>query len=207
MPFYPFWGEGSPTKIDYRKKRVPTCSNLSTGGPRPYLLACFVRFGGPNNPVFLLVFPASRLSRFVRSGGSFKRNTLTCGKPLGVPLRWLPGPEQPNVEFKDAQSPFASPKNLDFGSQNCGISPHVVLPCWLLFKPHLSTRYPSAQSKAQTHVSQSTFGELEGKDSHECGNPCFLCFFLEAWFWDYDHLMRSFVMTHLRGDGDFESKV
>ena len=26
-------GEGSPTKIDYRKKWVPTSSNLSTGGP------------------------------------------------------------------------------------------------------------------------------------------------------------------------------
>ena len=28
----PFWGEGSPTKIDYRKKGHPF-SNLSTGGP------------------------------------------------------------------------------------------------------------------------------------------------------------------------------
>ena len=32
-PFYPFSGEGSPTKIDYRKKGYPY-SNLSTGGPR-----------------------------------------------------------------------------------------------------------------------------------------------------------------------------
>ena len=32
VPFYPFWGEGSPTKIDYRKKWDPY-SNLSTGGP------------------------------------------------------------------------------------------------------------------------------------------------------------------------------
>ena len=34
---HPFFAwEGSPTKIDYRKekKRVPTSSNLSTGGPR-----------------------------------------------------------------------------------------------------------------------------------------------------------------------------
>ena len=31
-PFYPFLGEGSPTKIDYNK-RVPLF-NLSTGGPR-----------------------------------------------------------------------------------------------------------------------------------------------------------------------------
>ena len=29
-----FLGEGSPTKIDYRKKMVPTYSSLSTGGPR-----------------------------------------------------------------------------------------------------------------------------------------------------------------------------
>ena len=36
--FYPFLGEGSPTKIDYRKKGCPY-SNLSTGGPR----VCFPR--------------------------------------------------------------------------------------------------------------------------------------------------------------------
>ena len=29
VPFYPFLGEGSPTKIDCRKNRVPTYSNLS----------------------------------------------------------------------------------------------------------------------------------------------------------------------------------
>ena len=29
VPFYPFWGEGSPTKIDYGKR-----GNLSTGGSR-----------------------------------------------------------------------------------------------------------------------------------------------------------------------------
>ena len=30
MPFSPlFLGEGSPTKIDYTKKLVPTCSSLS----------------------------------------------------------------------------------------------------------------------------------------------------------------------------------
>ena len=33
VPFYPFWGEGSPTKIDCRKKGYPY-SKLSTGGPR-----------------------------------------------------------------------------------------------------------------------------------------------------------------------------
>ena len=33
LPFYPFWGQGSPTKIDYGKKLVPTYSNLSAGGP------------------------------------------------------------------------------------------------------------------------------------------------------------------------------
>ena len=34
VPFYRFFlGEGSPTKIDYRKRsRVPTCSNLSNLG-------------------------------------------------------------------------------------------------------------------------------------------------------------------------------
>ena len=32
VPFYPFLGEGSPTEIDYRKKRYPY-SILSTGGP------------------------------------------------------------------------------------------------------------------------------------------------------------------------------
>ena len=31
--FTAFWGEGSPTKIGYRKKVQPY-SNLSTGGPR-----------------------------------------------------------------------------------------------------------------------------------------------------------------------------
>ena len=31
-PFYPFFGEGSPTKIDYRKNKYPY-SILSTGGP------------------------------------------------------------------------------------------------------------------------------------------------------------------------------
>ena len=46
MPFYPFLGEGSPTKIDYRKKGALI---LSTGGPyllnvgslRPYALRAF----------------------------------------------------------------------------------------------------------------------------------------------------------------------
>ena len=33
VPFYPVFGEGSPTKIDYRKKGC-SYSNLSTGGPR-----------------------------------------------------------------------------------------------------------------------------------------------------------------------------
>ena len=33
VPFYPFWGEGSPTKIDHTKKGYPY-SSLSTGGPR-----------------------------------------------------------------------------------------------------------------------------------------------------------------------------
>ena len=34
VPFYPFLGEGSRAKVDYRKtNRVPTYSNLSTGGP------------------------------------------------------------------------------------------------------------------------------------------------------------------------------
>ena len=32
VPFYLFLGEGSPTKVDYRKERHPY-SNLSTGGP------------------------------------------------------------------------------------------------------------------------------------------------------------------------------
>ena len=34
VPFLPFFGGGSPTKIDYSKKLVPTYSNLSTEGPR-----------------------------------------------------------------------------------------------------------------------------------------------------------------------------
>ena len=36
VPFLtPFFGwEGSPTKIDYSKKLVPTYSSLSTGGPK-----------------------------------------------------------------------------------------------------------------------------------------------------------------------------
>ena len=33
VPFYPFFGEGSPTKIDYYRKTVYPYSNLSTGGP------------------------------------------------------------------------------------------------------------------------------------------------------------------------------
>ena len=33
VPFDPFLEEGSPTKIDDKKKLVPTYSNLSTGGP------------------------------------------------------------------------------------------------------------------------------------------------------------------------------
>ena len=33
VPFDPFLGECSPSTIDYRKKLVPTSSNLSTGGP------------------------------------------------------------------------------------------------------------------------------------------------------------------------------
>ena len=36
MPFHPFFGEGSPTRIDCRKKGYPYC-NLSTGGPRLFL--------------------------------------------------------------------------------------------------------------------------------------------------------------------------
>ena len=34
VPFYPFLGEGSPTKIDYRQKIGYPYSNLSAGGPR-----------------------------------------------------------------------------------------------------------------------------------------------------------------------------
>ena len=39
VPFYPFWGEGSPTNINHRKKRKEKktrypYSDLSTGGPR-----------------------------------------------------------------------------------------------------------------------------------------------------------------------------
>ena len=33
VPFYPFWGECSPTKVDYRKKIGYPYSTLSTGGP------------------------------------------------------------------------------------------------------------------------------------------------------------------------------
>ena len=33
VPFYPFFGGGSPTKIDHRKSWYPY-SHLSTGGPR-----------------------------------------------------------------------------------------------------------------------------------------------------------------------------
>ena len=33
LPFL-FWGRGFFTKLDYGEKLVPTCSNLSTGGPR-----------------------------------------------------------------------------------------------------------------------------------------------------------------------------
>ena len=39
----PSFGEGSPTKIEYRKNRVPTYSKLSTGGPR------FSELSGPPN--------------------------------------------------------------------------------------------------------------------------------------------------------------
>ena len=28
MPFYPFWGEGSPTKIDYRKNGTLVLTSL-----------------------------------------------------------------------------------------------------------------------------------------------------------------------------------
>ena len=40
MPFYSFLGEGSPTKIDSRKKGHPY-SNLSTGGPSLDVLPSF----------------------------------------------------------------------------------------------------------------------------------------------------------------------
>ena len=33
VPFYPFLGEGSPTKLDYRTKVGTLNPNLSTGGP------------------------------------------------------------------------------------------------------------------------------------------------------------------------------
>ena len=39
VPFYPFWGEGSPTKTDYREKIWYPYSNLSTGGPSHF--CCF----------------------------------------------------------------------------------------------------------------------------------------------------------------------
>ena len=34
VPFYPFLGDNSPTKIDKTEKRWYPYSNLSTGGPR-----------------------------------------------------------------------------------------------------------------------------------------------------------------------------
>ena len=45
--YYLFWGEGSPTKIDYRKKWYPY-SNLSTGGPTrrwSFVMSCCRRSG------------------------------------------------------------------------------------------------------------------------------------------------------------------
>ena len=43
VPFYPFLGEGSPTKIDYRKKGALI---LTTGGPRQSWLFGFHLQGG-----------------------------------------------------------------------------------------------------------------------------------------------------------------
>ena len=44
MPFYPFWGEGSPTKIDYRKKKVGTLILTSLLGPSCGCTSCFFFF-------------------------------------------------------------------------------------------------------------------------------------------------------------------
>ena len=49
MPFYPFWGEGAPTKID-KSEKVGTII-LSTGGPRQRLPSPQTSASGDGGPL------------------------------------------------------------------------------------------------------------------------------------------------------------
>ena len=72
VPFYPFFGEGSPTKIDYRIKLVPSYSNLSTGGPRkPEVFSrVFLQNRGSRQVGFLLISLELPTFKGVRPNGA-----------------------------------------------------------------------------------------------------------------------------------------
>ena len=97
MPFYPCLGEGSPTKIDYRKTVYPY-SNLSTGGPREECLSCMLPVIQLTLPMALepvvlaTVKPLSKKICYVEvPSDSFSYLTLWASEsPHGVDVRgWL----------------------------------------------------------------------------------------------------------------------
>ena len=66
MPFYPFLGEGSPTKIDYRKKLVPLFNS------KLKLLEELVEFGPTKTPKLLKRVKFCRRHRGFPRGGIFQ---------------------------------------------------------------------------------------------------------------------------------------
>ena len=98
VPFYPFVGEGSPTKIDHRKsKNKYPYSNLSTRGPSFIgsfgqvsflwgILEKSIRVWGSSIPPFL---PASETTGFAASRDMFKPFTVLCSWTLDT--YWLLG--------------------------------------------------------------------------------------------------------------------
>ena len=89
-PFFnPFFGwEGSPTKIDYRKKLVPTYSNLSTGGPRffgwPQKFGAFLL-----GPIWAESHPAQAVGRLDVRGLAAASTSLALTRM--APARRWPG--------------------------------------------------------------------------------------------------------------------
>ncbi len=64
MPFYPFVGEGAPTKIDYRKKVGYPYSKLSTGKGSKSILG--VLPSQDKDSKFRLILVESRIHRLAR---------------------------------------------------------------------------------------------------------------------------------------------
>ena len=93
MPFYPFWGEGSPTKIDYRKKgtqdlgKRPILENANkvTKTPKGLLVTNFTDLDSQTSlavPFFRGVFFEEKAPFFSSGRGFPTKDTTNQGVPV-----------------------------------------------------------------------------------------------------------------------------